>query len=92
MRGVFLTITASTSSEGQRKLVPRIEDHVSMLRDICFNRPPSGKNTQVNFLISIFLCLHVCVWSIQVILPVLSEYDVVMQVKACALSRIDTKV
>lgn len=28
----------------------------------------------------------------QVILPPLGEYDVMVQIKACALSRIDTKV
>lgn len=73
MRGIYLSYV--TSSNGQRKLVPRLEDHVCMWEAI--QSPVLG-----------------VVWlsALQVILPPLGEGDVMVQIKACALSRIDTKV
>ena len=35
---------------------------------------------------------HASFFVLQVILPALSDYDVLIQVKACALSQINTKV
>lgn len=72
MKGVYLTFISS--SEGQRKLLPRVEEHVRWLIDI-------QRNMRYRLLLKM-----------QVILPELTEIDVLVQVKACGLSRVNVKV
>lgn len=77
MRGVYLRFIPS--SEGQRKLVPKLEGHVSLCYMQLTSCPMYGFQPRLFFVL-------------QVILPALSDYDVLIQVKACALSQINTKV
>ena len=84
MRGVYLSYVPASTEGGKRKLVARIEDHVSVSTGL-YTEPHSSSSQHSS------VCMdHVITF--QVMPPPLEPNDVIVQIKACGLSRIDTKV